>query len=206
MYARLALTLLIGLALAGCGSSTSAPSPTATPARQLAFSRPPKMTIDPNHDYRATVVTDDGTFVIRLLPKVAPITVNNFVFLANHRYYDGQLIFRVIKGFMFQTGDPTALGSGGPGYTIPDEKVTLPYNFGAVAMAKRPQKNSGGSQFFVVIGQGVNLPSTYTIFGQVISGFKVLLKIGNTPVQQNPGSGELSQPINDLTVHSITVR
>jgi cyclophilin family peptidyl-prolyl cis-trans isomerase len=163
------------------------------------------VTIDKNRSYTATVVTDYGTFEVRLLPRVAPITVNNFVFLAEHHFYDGNLITRIVKDFMFQTGDPSGLGTGGPGYTIPDEKVTLPYTFGTVAMANRALRNSGGSQFFVVVVPRVPLTPSYTIFGQVISGGDVLIKIANAPVEQNPGTGELSEPVNDIHVQSITI-
>jgi cyclophilin family peptidyl-prolyl cis-trans isomerase len=206
-HSVLALLGALVLVLAGCGSSSGpSSSPTATVTQQLSFAHPPPMTIDRNRSYSATVVTDDGTFVIRLLPKIAPMTVNNFVFLARHHYYDGNLIFRIIGTFMFQTGDPTGLGTGNPGYTIPDEKVTLPYTLGTVAMARTAAKNSGGSQFFVVL-ERVWHPRTptYVIFGKVISGWRTLGKIASTPVQQNPGTGDLSQPVNDVRIHSITI-
>ena len=79
------------------------------------------MTIDPAKTYTATVKTDVGTFVIALDAKDAPKTVNNFVFLAQHHFFDCVIFLRVIPAFVDQTGDPTGTGSGGPGYTIPDE-------------------------------------------------------------------------------------
>ena len=105
-----------------------------------------------------------GTFVIALDAKAAPQTVNNFVFLAQHHFFDCVIFHRVIPGFVDQTGDPTGTGSGGPGYTIPDElpaKASNPadqYPLGSVAMANTGQPHSGGSQWFIVAGtQGESL-------------------------------------------------
>jgi cyclophilin family peptidyl-prolyl cis-trans isomerase len=209
-FVRLAILLVAVVALAGCGSSGSASSPTPTPGSSTGntktFSHPPAMTINPRHSYTATVVTTDGTLTIKLLPQVAPSTVNNFVFLARHHYYDGNLIHRIMKGFMFQTGDPTGTGAGGPGYTIKDEKVTLPYMQGVVAMANTGQANSGGSQFFVVLAPKYTFAKpSYTIFGRVVSGFDVLAKIENAPVQVNPGTGEFSEPVNPVTMQKVTI-
>ena len=80
------------------------------------YASPPPMTVDPNMGYTATLKTTEGDITIQLLPKEAPITVNNFVFLAKDNFYDGVKFHRVIKGFMVQTGDPLGNGTGGPGY------------------------------------------------------------------------------------------
>ena len=93
------------------------------------------MTIDPTKTYKATVKTTDGTFVITLLAKTAPTTVNNFVFLAQHGFYKCVIFHRVIPGFMDQTGDPTGTGKGGPGYSLANENVPTSYATGDVAMA-----------------------------------------------------------------------
>ena len=142
------------------------------------------MTIDPAKTYTATVKTDVGTFVIALDAKDAPQTVNNFVFLAQHRFFDCVIFHRVIPGFMDQTGDPTGTGSGGPGYTIPDElpaKASNPadqYPLGSVAMANTGQPHSGGSQWFIVAGaEGESLANSYSLFGHVTSGMSVVEKI-----------------------------
>src|SRR5947209_14684532 len=108
VYLRLTCLLFAGAIFAGCGSSASVPAPTRT--AQTAFAHPPATVIDAGRSYMATVTTSDGTFSIKLLPKVAPIAVNNFVFLARHHYYDNMPIFRIYNRFMFQTGDPTEIG------------------------------------------------------------------------------------------------
>jgi len=163
---------------AGC------PKSPATALKKTKWSSAPAMTIDPAKTYSATVQTDVGTFVIALDAKDAPQTVNNFVFLAQHQFFDCVIFHRVIPGFVDQTGDPTGTGSGGPGYTIPDEypaKASNPadqYPLGSVAMANTGQPHSGGSQWFIVAGtQGESLPASYSLFGHVSSGMSVVEKI-----------------------------
>ncbi len=139
------------------------------------------MAIDTSKTYTATVKTTTGTFVITLDAKTAPKTVNNFVFLAQHDFYHCVLFHRVIPTFMDQTGDPTGTGTGGPGYTIPDENppkaanASQQYPLGSVAMANESSPNTGGSQWFIVAGpEGESLPNTYALFGQVTSGMNVV--------------------------------
>ena len=104
------------------------------------------------------MVTSCGTIVIRLEPKQAPVTVNNFVFLADQGFYNGLTFHRVIPGFVIQGGDPKGDGTGGPGYQFKDELPTTPYTLGDLAMANAGP-NTNGSQFFIVEGaQGTQLP------------------------------------------------
>lgn len=162
------------------------------------------MTINVHHRYVADITTSDGAFTIQLLPTVAPLAVNNFVFLARHGYYNNNVFHRIIANFMIQTGDPTGTGFGGPGYEFKDEKVTMKYTPGVVAMANHGP-NTNGSQFFIVTGpQAASLPPAYTIFGKVVQGMKVIEKIANTPVTQNP-AGELSQPLKPVTMKSVVI-
>lgn len=165
------------------------------------------MSINTSHRFTATLVTSEGTFTIGLLPKIAPVTVNNFIFLARHHFYDGVLFHRVIRDFMIQTGDPLGTGLGGPGYHFKDEKVTMYYTRGIVAMANAG-KNTNGSQFFIVVvpaRHAANLPPNYTIFGHVLSGMDVVQKIANTPVGPNPGTGEVSSPIKDVFLKKVSI-
>jgi cyclophilin family peptidyl-prolyl cis-trans isomerase len=164
------------------------------------------MTINVNHSYTAILSTSDGTITVKLLPKVAPITVNNFVFLARHHFYDGIIFHRIVKGFIIQTGDPTGTGFGGPGYHFKDEPVTMRYVPGTVAMANNG-KNTNGSQFFIVSGLAAEteLQPSYTIFGMVTSGMTVVNALQNTPVQPNPGTGELSTPSHDVYLKKVTI-
>jgi cyclophilin family peptidyl-prolyl cis-trans isomerase len=136
----------------------------------------------------AVVETTKGTIKIKLYPEEAPKTVANFVKLAKSGFYNGLMWHRVEPGFVIQGGDPKSknakpgdegLGTGGPGYTIPDEKnAKLKHNRGAVAMAKSSAPDSAGSQFYIVIEKPASfLDGNYTVFGQVISGQEVAEKI-----------------------------
>jgi cyclophilin family peptidyl-prolyl cis-trans isomerase len=170
---------------AGCPSS---PTKALTKPK---WSKPPAMTIDTAKTYTATVKTDVGTIVIALDAAQTPITVNNFVFLADKDFYNCVIFQRVIPTFMDQTGDPTGTGSGGPGYQFADElpkKASPQYPIGSVAMANAGP-NTNGSQFFIVTGsEGESLPASYTLFGHVTSGLSVADKInadGNSSASAN---------------------
>jgi len=141
----------------------------------------PQTVIDPSKSYVATIKTDKGDMTVELNPKVAPVTVNSFVFLACSGFYDGVTFHRVISGFMAQGGDPTGTGRGGPGYTIPDEFSDIPFSEGTLAMAKTSAPNSGGSQFFICynLSEQVQaaLNGNYTVFGKLTAGIDVLNKL-----------------------------
>jgi cyclophilin family peptidyl-prolyl cis-trans isomerase len=169
----------------------------------LQWKAPPTMTIDPNKSYTATIKTTDGDLTADLFAKDAPITVNNFVFLANQHFYENVKFHRIIKGFMAQTGDPTGTGAGGPGYRFNDEPVNRKYTRGTLAMANAGP-NTNGSQFFIM-HQDYSLPPNYTIFGQVTGGLDVLDKIANTPVTAGRG-GEVSVPSTDVLIQSVTIQ
>jgi peptidylprolyl isomerase len=162
------------------------------------------MQIDPSKHYTATIDTTLGTMHADLYASDAPITVNNFVFLANEGFYNGAPFHRVIKDFMVQTGDPVRRdGTGGPGYRFQDEPVKRPYDRGTLAMANAGP-NTNGSQFFIVQGSSVQLPPNYTIFGHLTDGLDTLDKIANVPVGPSP-SGERSKPQTEVDINSITI-
>jgi cyclophilin family peptidyl-prolyl cis-trans isomerase len=163
------------LVVGGC-SSTSSGSSGATPSGDR-YSSEPAMTIDPAKTYAATLVTSKGTIELSLDPKAAPHTVNNFVFLAREKYYDGLTFHRVEPNFVIQGGDPSGDGTGGPGYTIPDEVNSLKHVDGALAMAKKRTPNSAGSQFYITLGSQPSLDGNYTVFGSVTSGLENVKKI-----------------------------
>lgn len=165
----------------------------------------PKMSIDQNKQYTATMKTNYGDIILELFPKDAPLAVNNFVFLARQGFYDGIKFHRVVKGFMIQCGDPTGTGSGGPGYKFADEKITRDYVTGTLAMANSGP-NTNGSQFFITLSDysGGRLPKSYTIFGIVTTGFSVVKKIGDVPVKMGL-SGEVSSPTMDVHIETITI-
>ena len=144
------------------------------------YSGPPPMRIDPAKRYAATFHTSRGDFTAELFAAQAPITVNNFVFLAREGFYDGLTFHRVVTGFVIQGGDPEGDGRGGPGYTFADELPDDGYPAGAVAMANAgPDTN--GSQFFIVTGTA-ELPNVYSRFGRVTEGLDVAQQILGRPV------------------------
>jgi cyclophilin family peptidyl-prolyl cis-trans isomerase len=165
------------------------------------FSAPPPMSIDLSKTYSATINTSLGTMKADLFAGDAPMTVNNFIFLARQGYYDGVSFHRVINNFMVQTGDPTGTGTGGPGYRFNDEPVKRQYLRGTLAMANAGP-NTNGSQFFIV-HKDYSLPPNYTIFGQVTDGLEVLDQIATTPT--GPGRGGQDTPKTPITINTITI-
>jgi peptidylprolyl isomerase/peptidyl-prolyl cis-trans isomerase B (cyclophilin B) len=125
-----------------------------------------------------TIATAKGTIKFTLLPQYAPNTVDNFVKLANKRYYDGLAFHRVVPGFVIQGGDPAGNGSGGPGYTIKAEFSARKHLPGTVAMARTPDPDSAGSQFYICLNALPSLDNQYTVFGQVYEGMNVVQAIG----------------------------
>ncbi len=166
------------------------------------YPTPPQMTIDKNKKYTATLKTSAGDIVVQLTAEETPITVNNFVFLAREKFYDGTVFHRVIKDFMIQGGDPEGTGSGGPGYKFADEKFNGKYARGTLAMANSGP-NTNGSQFFIM-QQDNSLPPNYVIFGEVVSGLEVVDKIATAEVKQN-ASGENSSPVTPIRVLNVEI-
>lgn len=163
------------------------------------FPAKPEMGIDPAKRYTATMETSMGTIVIALDALQAPKTVNNFVYLAGYKYYDGIIFHRIINGFVCQGGDPTGTGTGGPGYRFDDE---LPksgqYQIGSLAMANAGP-NTNGSQFFLISGpDGTRLPPNYSLFGQVVKGLDVVDAMQR--VQTNR-----ERPVTDVVINSVAV-
>jgi cyclophilin family peptidyl-prolyl cis-trans isomerase len=143
----------------------------------------PPTVIDPSRSYAATVHTSRGDFSLTLDAKAAPVTVNNFVYLSQNRFYDGLTFHRVVPGFVVQGGDPDGNGTGGPGYKLPDETNPAPWVKGSLGMASSAA-GVNGSQFFVLLGDAPSLTSSgvYNHFGSVSSGADVVaaIQIGET--------------------------
>ncbi len=129
------------------------------------------MTIDVSKSYTATFNTSRGPIVAELFPAEAPMTVNNFVFLARDGFYDGLKFHRVIADFMVQGGDPEGSGRGGPGYKFKDELTSAfkRHQVGSLSMANAGP-NTNGSQFFITHVKTSHLDGKHTVFGQVTSG------------------------------------
>src|SRR5512136_754441 len=136
------------------------------------------MAIDPKKKYKATFKTEKGDFVIELYADKAPKTVNNFVFLARDGFYDNTTFHRVIKDFMAQGGDPTATGTGGPGYRFADEfDPSLRHDGPGVLSMANAGPGTNGSQFFITFGPTPHLDNKHTVFGKVVEGMDVVLAI-----------------------------
>jgi peptidyl-prolyl cis-trans isomerase B (cyclophilin B) len=160
-------------ALAGCQTSTQ--------IGPREFIGPQPICITASHTYQATVNTTQGAIVIQLHPEIAPVTVNNFIVLAIHGYYNG-LTFWDSETWVVQGGDPLGNGRGGPGYALPDEPSTDPWGLAAVGMARPPGGPVNGSQFFIQKAAWPDPGPTavYNRFGTVISGMDKVQLIQTT--------------------------
>ena len=169
------------------------------------YSKAPAQTIDPTASYTATMDTSEGTMVFALDAATYPKSVNNFVFLANDKFYNGLLFNRVAKDFVIQAGSPDNTQAGGPGYSVKGEVPTgtPPYPIGSLAMAKAGNEPAGtaGSQFFIVTGAGgETLSPDYAFVGSITEGLDVAQKIG----QLSPASGD-GKPTKPVTIKKITI-
>jgi peptidyl-prolyl cis-trans isomerase B (cyclophilin B) len=226
----LAALLLLAL-LTGCGggsSSTTATDPAASggssssaaagstscdftadgqkPAKDVT---PPPATTDLTGDVKATIDTSVGAFDATLDATQAPCTVASFLSLAKQGFYDDTPCHRLTTQgiYVLQCGDPTGTGTGGPGYTIPDEvHGTEAYTPGTLAMANTGQPNSGGSQFFIVYQDSTaNLQKTYTVFGHLdAASIKAVQKVAakGSDNSNGPGDGAPKQPVTITKVTS----
>ena len=181
-------------------STPACPAADGSSPKTQKFSSPPPMCIDPAKTYGAVMDTSMGELRIALDPIGAPLTVNNFVFLARYHYYEGIVFHRIIKDFMLQGGDPEGSGRGGPGYRFADE---LPkpgrYELGSLAMANAGP-NTNGSQFFVISGPaGIRLPPSYSLFGKVVKGLDVVEAIQQVSTDRN------DRPATDVVINSVTI-
>jgi peptidyl-prolyl cis-trans isomerase B (cyclophilin B) len=197
------LKALFTIALLVAGSTafaqTTQPSQPEAKKERKEYKEPPEMKIDKEKTYIATIETDAGTMVAELYPKIAPQTVNSFVFLAREGFYEGIIFHRVIPNFMIQGGDPTGTGMGGPGYQVKAEFNNTKHEPGVLSMARSADPDSAGSQFFVVHGDASFLDGKYTAFGKLKSGLEVVDKIVKAPRDGN------DRPQNPVKIKKITI-
>jgi len=152
-------------------TTAATPGATGTPLAIKHYAAPPPMTIDPAKSYSATVRTDKGSFQVELFAKDVPNTVNNFVFLAREKYYDDVPFHYVQPDFSVQTGDPTGLGTGGPGYDLTKELSSHPFEEGTLGMVN-------GSQFFIALTASKQFETgDFWPFGKVVNGIDVVKQI-----------------------------
>ena len=190
MHLRFAALLAAAVFAGGCGggddetSSQSAPGCTAVEApepREPESREAPSDELDPDVTHTAVVRTNCGEFTITLAPSRSPHATASFAALAEDGYFDDTIFHRIVPEFVIQGGDPTATGTGGPGYTTVDTPAKeTQYTLGTVAMAKTTAEPRGaaGSQFFVVTSDEIQLPGDYAVIGEVTSGFDAVARIG----------------------------
>lgn len=182
----------------------TAPAPDATTIAKTVHSypNPPSMFINTNSFYCVGINTNRGLIVVELDPQYAPVTVNNFVFLAENHFYDGLKFHRVVPGFVIQGGDPLGNGTGGPGYKFKDEPVLGTYTQGVIVMANSGA-NSNGSQFFITLANDTKtLTKSYNLFGRVVQGMNVVLKIQGP----NPDDAKTKNNVPDVMEHVIVLQ
>jgi len=188
-----------------CGGTQ--PEDALTPKPQFSA---PEQVLEQGRSYEAVLETSCGDIVIQLLAEDAPQTVNSFVFLAQQGYFDGQRFHRLDTSIdVIQGGDPTATGSGGPGYSIPDELTgEESYGPGVFAMANSGP-DSGGSQFFVITGDDGHLlddQAAWTIFGTITEGLDVAQTIQDLPIQDPAAGLSGQQPVQAVYIERVTIR
>jgi cyclophilin family peptidyl-prolyl cis-trans isomerase len=193
-------------------------SPSAAPTEARGYDSRPPLTVEAGVDYSAVMETSHGRIEMDLLEKNAPKSVANFVFLARDGFYDGLTFHRVEEDLVIQGGDPAGDGTGGPGYSIPDENPPSPdvYVYGAVGMANSGP-DTAGSQFFVVVHDAedrddpkklrpAGFPPNYAVFAEVAeSSFPTLEKIRKVPTQGGADPSVASLPLTPVSIESVEI-
>jgi cyclophilin family peptidyl-prolyl cis-trans isomerase len=204
----------------GDGGGTSGPCPEVEtpPSDPQQYDSPPPLEVERGVDYSAVIRTSCGDIEMDLLESDSPKTVANFVFLAREGFYDGLTFHRVERNLVIQGGDPVGDGTGGPGYSIPDENPagSQLYVYGAVGMANSGP-NTGGSQFFVVVHDAQNrdspsqlrpagFPPNYAVFAEVdAASYETLEKIRKVPTQGGADPSVASRPEVPVYIETIEI-
>lgn len=194
LTALIAMVTLLVLMTAGCaGSNAASPNKAETTPKQTQAEGTNKK------NSVALFETSKGNFRIELFEDKVPLTTKNFITLADKGFYNGLIFHRVIENFMIQGGDPKGNGTGGPGYTIPDEfHRDLKHNEGVISMANAGP-NTGGSQFFITLKATPWLDNKHAVFGKVIEGMEVVHAIGKVK------TGAQDKPVEDVVIKKITI-
>lgn len=181
------------LLTAGCAGNSAGNS------KSQADTNPKAAEVSTGKNSIAVFETTKGSFRIELFEDKAPLTTKNFITLANKGFYNGLIFHRVIDNFMIQGGDPKGNGTGGPGYTIPDEfNSSLKHAEGVISMANAGP-NTGGSQFFITLKATPWLDNKHSVFGKVIEGMEVVRAIGKVKVNSQ------DKPLEDVVIKKITI-
>lgn len=178
----------------------------ADPLTPMDFSEPTGVSV--TEPTTVVMTTSCGDITIELDPSISPASVESFVFLAQEGFYDGTVFHRIAEDFVIQGGDPTATGTGSPGYRIFDEfpPADFVYERGVVALAKAAGRDTSGSQFFIVIGDEADaLSPTFNVLGRVVDGFDTLDRIATVPTASQFNTPERSRPREAVYIESVTV-
>jgi cyclophilin family peptidyl-prolyl cis-trans isomerase len=192
--------VILAAGVVGCAAPSGATPSGATPtrdARGCPTAEPPALAAGETRT--VAISTSKGSITIKVEADLGPRAAGNFVALATCGFYDGVVFHRLVPGFVIQGGDPTGTGGGGPGYTFPDDPVTIPYTRGVVAMANSGP-NSNGSQFFIVLADA-SLAPNYSVFGRVTAGMEAVDAIAAMPNGGPPGN----PATNPVAMDSVTV-
>ncbi|MEG2288528.1 MAG: peptidylprolyl isomerase [Clostridium sp.] len=208
MKKKLIISLFIlsfmSMILVGCKTQTKEPTNTPEDNKNLYLSKETEKKPTDQNPVVKIQLEDDSIIKIELYPDIAPNTVRNFITLANDKFYDGLIFHRVIPGFMIQGGDPAGNGSGGPDYSIYGEfsknnfENSILHERGVISMARAKDKNSGGSQFFIMHEDSPHLDGDYAGFGKVIEGIDIVDKIAASETKSD-------KPLTDIKIKTITV-
>ena len=162
----------------------------------MTDSAPPSGDLDTSKSYTATFKTERGEFDVLLFANDAPVTVENFINLAQLGFYDGTTFHRVIPGFMVQGGDPTGTGSGGPGYRFEDEfNQKLRHDSEGVLSMANAGPGTNGSQFFVTLAPTPHLDGRHSVFGKVIRGMETVKMIRERDPMNDPNPGDFIETV-----------
>ncbi|MDE0633494.1 MAG: peptidylprolyl isomerase [Caldilineaceae bacterium] len=206
-YLAVLILLLILLVISSCTAPTGATGDSQEveegaaaalePAdRNGMYDDSPAMTIDPNVEYHAVFKTEKGDMRVKLFAEEAPVTVNNFVFLARDGFYNDTHFHRVLQDFMAQGGDPTNTGAGGPGYQFQDETVAgLQFDRAGLLAMANAGPNTNGSQFFITFAETPWLNGNHTIFGEVVDGMDVLFSLSLRDPRAADSPGDLLKTV-----------
>ena len=167
----------------------------------MADPAPPSGDLDTSKSYTATFHTERGEFDVLLFANDAPITVENFINLAQAGFYDGTTFHRVIPGFMVQGGDPTGTGSGGPGYRFEDEfNQKLRHDSEGVLSMANAGPGTNGSQFFITYAATPHLDDHHSVFGKVVEGMEVVenISVRDPATARNSGDAMKSVKVNEI--------
>ena len=205
----MAMALVSYVFATGCGSEKAADAPESQPERPARIDPPPPQAPRP---LAVLSVERFGDIRLELFPEVAPKTVDNFIKLAEEKFYDGTTFHRVIPGFMIQGGDPQSRnrdprddGNGGPGYTIEDEFSEISHTRSMVSMANTGTPKSAGSQFFIVVADTPHLDGKYALFGRVLEGMEVADRIAAAERDIYGRHGPKDRPLENVVIATIRI-